>query len=110
MLGKDLGATNVMLWDREDRLVAALNITVTHDLDSLKKQIATVLPGENVELWSAQRNIVLSGQVSSAAKMDAALQVARGYLEQMATAKEKIMFKQQTRRAAATSPTRNPAR
>jgi pilus assembly protein CpaC len=95
VLGKDLGATNVMLWDREDRLVSALNITVTHDLDSLKKQISTVLPGENVDMWSAQRNIVLSGQVSSAAKMDAALQVARGYLEQMATAKEKIMFKQQ---------------
>ncbi|GFE85694.1 pilus assembly protein CpaC [Steroidobacter agaridevorans] len=96
VLGKDLGATNVMLWDREDRLVSALNITVTHDLDSLKKQLATVLPGESVELWSSQRNIVLSGQVSSATKMDAAIQVARGYLEQMATAKDKIMFKQQS--------------
>jgi pilus assembly protein CpaC len=85
----------VMLWDRDDRLVSALNITVTHDLDSLKKHIATVLPSENVELWSAQRNIVLAGQVSSTAKMDAALQVAKGYLEQAATAKEKIMFKEQ---------------
>jgi len=95
VLGKDLGATNVMLWDREDRLVSALNITVTHDLDSLKKHISTVLPSENIELWSAQRNIVIAGQVSSAAKMDAALQVAKSYLEQAATAKEKIMFKQQ---------------
>lgn len=94
VLGKDLGATNVMLWDREDRLVSALNISVTHDLDNLKRQIATVLPSEAVELWSAQRNIVLAGQVSSTAKMDAALQVANGYLEQAATAKEKIMFKQ----------------
>jgi pilus assembly protein CpaC len=96
VLGKDLGATNVMLWDREDRLVSALNITVTHDLDNLKHQIKTVLPSESVEVWSAQRNIVLSGQLSSAAKMDAALQVARGYLEQAATAKEKIMFKQES--------------
>lgn len=95
VLGKDLGATNVMLWDRDDRLVSALNITVTHDLDSLKKHISTVLPSENIELWSAQRNIVLAGQVSSTAKMDAALQVAKGYLEQAATAKEKIMFKEQ---------------
>lgn len=94
VLGKDLGATNVMLWDRNDRLVSALNITVTHDLDNLKKQIATVLPTETVEVWSAQRNIVLAGQVSSTARMDAALQVANGYLEQAATAKEKIMFKQ----------------
>src|SRR5688500_12649750 len=52
VLGKDLGATNVMLWDREDRLVSALNITVTHDLDSLMKHMATVLPSENIELWS----------------------------------------------------------
>jgi pilus assembly protein CpaC len=95
VLGKDLGTTNVMLWDREDRLVSALNITVTHDLDNLKKQISTVLPGENVEIWSAQRNIVLSGQVSSTAKMDAVLRVTNGYLEQAATAKDKIMFKQQ---------------
>lgn len=96
VLGKDLGATNVMLWDREDRLVSALNITVTHDLDNLKKQISVVLPGESVEVWSAQRNVVMSGQVSSVAKMDAALQIAKGYLEQMATSKDKIMFKQQT--------------
>ena len=96
VLAKDLGATNVMLWDRNDRLVSALNITVTHDLDNLKKQVSAVLPTETVEIWSAQRNIVLSGQVSSAAKMDAALQVAEGYLEQAATAKEKIMFKQES--------------
>src|SRR5688572_4394312 len=47
VLGKDLGATNVMLWDREDRLVSALNITVTHDLENLKKQMATVMPAES---------------------------------------------------------------
>jgi pilus assembly protein CpaC len=102
VLGKDLGATNVMLWDRNDRLVSALNVTVTHDLDNLKKQIATVLPTETVELWSAQRNIVVAGQVSSAARMDAALQLAKGYLEQAATAKEKIMFQQES--GAGSSP------
>ena len=36
VLGKDLGTTNVLLWDREDQLVSALNITVTHDLDGLQ--------------------------------------------------------------------------
>jgi pilus assembly protein CpaC len=94
VLGKDLGATNVLAWDRDDNLISALNISITHDLDSLKRQIAMVLPSESVEVWSAQRNVVLAGQVSSLVKMDAALQVARGYLEQAATAKDKIMFKQ----------------
>jgi pilus assembly protein CpaC len=94
VLGKDLGTTNVLLWDREDQLVSALNVFVTHDLDGLRRQMDVVLPSEKIELSSVQRNIVLSGQVSSVVKMDAALQLARGYLEQAATAKEKIMFKQ----------------
>ena len=95
VLGKDLGTTNVLLWDREDQLVSALNVSVTHDLDGLRRQMQVVLPSEKIELASVQRNIVLSGQVSSVVKMDAALQLAKGYLEQAATAKEKIMFKQE---------------
>src|SRR5262245_58074844 len=95
VLGKDLGTTNVLLWDREDQLVSALNVSVTHDLDGLRRQMQVVLPSENIELASVQRNIVLSGQVSSVLKMDAAMQLAKGYLEQAATAKEKIMFKQE---------------
>lgn len=94
VLGKDLGTTNVLLWDRNDVLVSALAISITHDIDGLKRQISTVLPGEKIEVASVQRNLVLSGQVSSAVKMDAALQLAKGFLEQAATAKQTIMFEQ----------------
>jgi pilus assembly protein CpaC len=96
VLGKDLGATNVLLWDREDNLVSALAVTVTHDLEGLKRELAAVLPAEKVNLASVKRNIVLSGQVTSVLKMDAALQIASGYLEQVATAKEKIMFEEES--------------
>ena len=96
ILGKDLGATNVLLWDRNDQLIAAIAVAVTHDLDTLRKLLATTLPGEKIQVASAQRNLVLAGQVTSALKMDAALQMARGFLQQAATAKEKIMFKEET--------------
>lgn len=96
ILGKDLGTTNVLLWDRDDVLVSAISVSVTHDLDGLKHLLTTILPNEKIDVSSAQRNIVLSGQVSSVVKMDSALQIAKGYLEQAATAKEKIMFKQET--------------
>ncbi len=43
---------------------------------------------------------MLSRHVTSAIKMDAALQVARSYLQQAATAKEKIMFKEETGNSA----------
>jgi len=96
VLGKDLGATNVLLWDRNDQLIASISVSVTHDLDGLRKLLASALPGEKIQVASGQRNIVLSGQITSALKMDAALQIAKGYLQQAATAKEKIMFKEET--------------
>ena len=79
VLGKDLGTTNVLLWDREDRLVDTIEVEVTHDLQSLKKKLHDLLPNEKIEVHSAQRNIVLSGDVSNAANMQAALKIARGY-------------------------------
>jgi len=96
ILGKDLGTTNVLLWGRNDQLIAAISVAVTHDLDGLRKLLASTLPGEKIQVASAQRNLVLSGQVTSAIKMDAALQMAHGFLQQAATAKEKIMFKEET--------------
>ena len=31
VLGKDLGTTNVMLWDRNDQLIGTVAVEVTHD-------------------------------------------------------------------------------
>ena len=79
VLGKDLGTTNVLLWDRDDRLVDTIEVEVTHDLQSLKRKLYDLLPNEDIEVHSAQRNIILSGNVSNAANMNAALKIARGY-------------------------------
>lgn len=99
ILGKDLGATNVLLWDRDERLISSVSVFVTHDLEGLRETIASVLPGEKIQVVSAQRDLVLSGTVTSALKMDAAMQIAHSYLQQAATAKEKLMFKEETQGA-----------
>jgi pilus assembly protein CpaC len=36
VLGKDIGTTNVFLWDRDNRALGSMNVEVTHDLGSLK--------------------------------------------------------------------------
>ena len=95
ILGKDLGTTNVLLWDHNATLISSIAIAVTHDTEGLRRVLAVAVPGEKIDVTSAQRNLVLSGQVTSALKMDAALQIAKGFLEQAATAKEKIMFKEE---------------
>ncbi len=92
VLGQDLGTTNVLVWDEEDRLIGAVNIEVQHDLDTLKAKLFELLPNEAIEVYSTQRSIVLAGQVSSPVAMNAALQIADNYLAQIGTAVDAAQF------------------
>jgi len=92
VLGKDLGTTNVLLWDRGDNLIGTVNVEVTHDLQSLKEKLFRLLPKEEIEVFSAQRNIVLSGRVSNVVNMNAAIRIAQGYFTQLASAKDSETF------------------
>jgi pilus assembly protein CpaC len=94
VLGKDLGTTNVLLWDHDNRLIGAINVEVQHDLDSLKRKLAELLPGQPIEVRAAQRSIVLSGRVTDAAAMDAATRIAATFLAQIQTAKQTEQFQQ----------------
>ena len=95
VLGRDLGTTNVLLWDNQDRLVGSVAVEVTHDLEGLKQKLFELMPNEQIEVYAAQRSIVLAGQVTSVANMNAALAVAQGYLAQIGTPVEEQQFEQQ---------------
>lgn len=95
VLGKDLGTTNVLLWDRGDSLIGSVAVEVTHDLEGLKAKLYELMPNEEISVYAAQRSIVLTGSVSSPAAMNSALRVAEGYLAQVGTAVETQEFDQQ---------------
>jgi pilus assembly protein CpaC len=78
--GKSLGTTSLYLWGDKQKVVQMLDIEVTHDLDSLKSKLNELLPNENISARSSQKNIVLSGEVSTVANMQAAIDLAQGYL------------------------------
>ena len=84
VLGKDLGTTNVLLWDRDERLIGTVSVEVTHDLQGLKAKLHHLMPDEGIEVYSAQRNIVLAGRVSNVGNMSAALRIAQGYFKESA--------------------------
>jgi len=92
VIGKDLGTTNVLLWDKSDNLVGNFDVQITHDLEDLKRKIFELLPDENIEVFSAQRSLVLRGTVSTISAMDAALNIAKGYLAQVGTSVETTEF------------------
>jgi pilus assembly protein CpaC len=94
VLGKDIGTTNVFLWDRENNLIGSVNVEVTHDLSSLKAKLHQLLPGQTIEVHSAQRTVVLTGTVPDATTMSAAVRLAEGYLAQVQTAKKAETFEQ----------------
>jgi len=94
VLGKDLGTTNVLLWDRGDSLIGSVAIEVTHDLEALKQKLFQLMPNEQIDVYAAQRSIVLAGAVSSVTIMDAALRLASGYLAPAGTAVETQVFAQ----------------
>ena len=94
VLGKSLGSTNILLWTRHNFLLSAISITVSPDLAGLRAMLRKVLPGEHVGVTSAQKNIVLYGTVDNVVDMDAALRIAKSYLEANAGATKQITFRQ----------------
>ena len=45
VLGKDIGTTNVLLWDANNRLIGTIGVEVQHDLEDLKRKLAEILSG-----------------------------------------------------------------
>ncbi len=88
LIGKKLGSTNLMAWDRNGRLIESINIQVTHDLNSLKAKLYEFLPDEVIKVHSAQQRLILSGQISSQSAMNIALRVAETYASGQAADKQ----------------------
>jgi pilus assembly protein CpaC len=79
VVGKSLGTTNVVLWDAGNRIISNIDIEITHDADTLKSKLHDLLPDEQIKVHSSQGAIILSGEVSGPAKMDAALALATSF-------------------------------
>jgi pilus assembly protein CpaC len=96
VVGKALGTTNVVVWDKDERIFSSFNIEVTHDLDTLKRKFHQLLPGEAIKVYSAQERIILNGQVSSAVKMQAAEDLANGFLPECISPESNVLVRDTT--------------
>jgi pilus assembly protein CpaC len=80
LLARDVGVTNLLIWDRETGNRSSIEIEVTHDLEGLKSRLFRLIPNQSIEVTPAQRSIVLSGTVPDATAMTTAVKVATSYL------------------------------
>ena len=79
VLGKEPGRTTLTLLGENGRLITNVEVQVSPDLAEFKERLTQILPGENIEVRTANNGIVLSGTVSSIARLDRALDLAERY-------------------------------
>ena len=99
ILGKAPGRTTLTLLDETGRLITNVEIRVTTDVSEFKERLNQILPNEKIEVRTANDGIVLSGSVSSTARMDRALELAQRYAPErvsnlmVVSGKQQVMLK-----------------
>lgn len=79
VLGKTPGRTTLTILGPDGSLQSNVEVQVTPDIAEFRERLRQILPNENIEVRTANDGIVLSGIVSSAARLDAALELAQRY-------------------------------
>ena len=79
VLGKEPGRTTLTILGADGSLITNVEVHVTPDIAEFKERLEQILPGEHIEVRTANNGIVLSGTVSSIARLDRALQLAERY-------------------------------
>jgi len=81
VLGKTPGATTLTIFDQDGQLIANVDVRVSPDIAEFKERLAQILPGERIDVRTANNGIVLSGRVSGARKVAQAMELARLYVD-----------------------------
>lgn len=79
VLGRNLGATRLVLIDANKDVVQIIEVTVTHDLDALREQLAANIDASDVRVSTVNESIMLSGRVRDSVDLDRAIMIAKQY-------------------------------
>ncbi len=79
VLGKSPGLTTLTLLDASGQLITNVDVRVAADVSEFKERLRQMLPGEKIEVRTANDGIVLSGTVSSTQRLQRALDLAERY-------------------------------
>ena len=99
VLGKAPGRTTLTLLDANGRLITNVEVRVAADISEFKERLRQILPDEKIEVRSANDGVVLSGSVSSTARMERALELAKRYAPErvsnlmVVSGKQQVMLK-----------------
>ncbi len=81
LIGSKAGDTNAMFLDASGRQVLKLDIRVDRDLTALRSALAQLVPGTDIKVATLGPDLVMSGEVPSAAAADTVRQLARRFVD-----------------------------
>jgi len=80
VLGRKLGSTNLTVLGPQGRVIAVVDLVVSHDIEGLKAKLFELMPDQRIEVRPAGSDaVLLSGRVSSPDHLARALAIAEGY-------------------------------
>jgi pilus assembly protein CpaC len=79
LLGKKPGRTTLMLMGEGGQVMSIIDVRVTPDISEFRARLAEILPREQIDAFTANDGIVLTGQVSGQAQIERALALASHY-------------------------------
>ncbi len=82
VLGLSTGTTSLTLYDKANRVIAVMDISVGPDVEGIRREMADLLPGERVDARISGGKIILSGTVTDAGAAARAVQIARVFAKE----------------------------
>jgi pilus assembly protein CpaC len=79
VLGKKMGTTSLTIYDRNDIVISVVDVAVGPDIVSLRRQMAELIPGEQIGARISNDSVVLTGIVSNGPAVDRAVELAKTY-------------------------------
>jgi pilus assembly protein CpaC len=79
VLGKKMGTTSLTIYDRYNIVISVVDVAVGPDIVSLRRQMAELIPGEQIGARISNDAVVLTGVVSSGPAVDRAMELAKSY-------------------------------
>ena len=77
--GKSLGVTNLLVYDKQRRLMQVIDVRVGYDIDSLQADLNIALPKEHITAVNFAGGVLLTGEASSMIAAGRAQEIAERY-------------------------------
>lgn len=80
VIGRRVGETNVYFFDADGHQIDGVDLTVKFDSNAVAAVLHQMIPGEQINIATANQSLILSGSVASSQEADNARQIARQFV------------------------------